>query len=85
MSSMGRNILIVFAHWNRETSLNGALLDAAIETLTQQGHNAIVSDLYQMNFNPVISPKDAGILIMHFYFKNKNPLLTNFCHFSLHI
>ena len=58
--SDSKNILIVFVHWNRETSFNGALLDAAIETLTQQGHNVIVSDLYQMNFNPVISPKDAG-------------------------
>jgi NAD(P)H dehydrogenase (quinone) len=32
--------------------------DVAIETLTAQGHNVLVSDLYEMNFNPVASAND---------------------------
>ena len=45
-------VLIVYAHENPK-SFNGAMKDLAVETLTAQGHEVKVSDLYAMGFNPV--------------------------------
>lgn len=49
------NVLIVFAH-PEPGSFNGALKDAAVDALSQAGHQVQVSDLYGMQFNPVVAP-----------------------------
>lgn len=46
------NILVVHAHHEPE-SFCSALASQAIETLQDQGHQVVVSDLYRMNFDPV--------------------------------
>jgi NAD(P)H dehydrogenase (quinone) len=43
------NVLIVFAHPEPQ-SFNGALKDRALATLKAQGHEVVISDLYQMNW-----------------------------------
>ncbi|MGC4018163.1 MAG: NAD(P)H-dependent oxidoreductase [Muricomes sp.] len=43
------NVLIVYAH-PEPKSFNGALKDLAVSTLTAQGHQVQVSDLYDMKF-----------------------------------
>ena len=50
-------ILIVYAH-SQPTSFNAALLNTAVETLSAEGHEVKVSDLYAMGFNPVASAAD---------------------------
>lgn len=49
------NVLIVLAHPERK-SFNGALFDAAVETLAGQGHTVRTSDLYRMDFEPRSGP-----------------------------
>lgn len=44
------NVLIVYAH-PEPKSFNGAMKDAAVETLSAAGHSVVVSDLYAMGFN----------------------------------
>lgn len=51
------NILIVLAH-PEPKSLNGSLKDLAVETLTNKGHEVIVSDLYAMKFKAIMVPED---------------------------
>ncbi len=51
------NVLIVYAH-PEPASFNGAMKDAAVETLSGLGHSVTVSDLYAMGFNPVTGPGD---------------------------
>ena len=48
---MMKNILIIFAHQLKHKSLNGELKNIAVEELTKQGHNVVVSDLYELKFN----------------------------------
>ncbi|KQB52567.1 NAD(P)H dehydrogenase [Pseudomonas endophytica] len=50
-------VLIVHAH-PEANSFTAALRDQAIETLQAQGHEVQVSDLYEMNWNPVASAED---------------------------
>jgi len=50
-------ILIVYAH-HEPKSFNAALLQRSIDTLTRQGHEVEVSDLYAMNFNPIAGAAD---------------------------
>lgn len=50
------NVFLVYAH-PEPRSLNGALKDLAVDTLTGLGHAVEVSDLYGMRWNPVA---DAG-------------------------
>ncbi|MES2492988.1 MAG: NAD(P)H-dependent oxidoreductase [Pseudomonadota bacterium] len=50
-------VLIVYAH-SQEGSFNAALLRTAVDTLTSEGHEVQVSDLYAMGFNPVASAAD---------------------------
>lgn len=45
------------AHSER-TSFNYAMKEAAVETLKKKGWEVDESDLYAMNFNPIISRKD---------------------------
>lgn len=51
------NVLIVYAHPERE-SLNGTLKDLAVDTLTSEGHQVQVSDLYAMNWKAVLDEED---------------------------
>ena len=50
-------VLIVYAH-PEPTSFNGAMRDLAVATLTNQGHEVEVSDLYAMGWNAVAGPAD---------------------------
>jgi NAD(P)H dehydrogenase (quinone) len=52
------NVLLVFAHPSND-SYNAALKSAAIEALTERGASIKISDLYEMNFNPVASMNDV--------------------------
>uniref|UniRef100_A0A8C3YDN0 NAD(P)H dehydrogenase [quinone] 1 n=1 Tax=Catagonus wagneri TaxID=51154 RepID=A0A8C3YDN0_9CETA len=52
-----RKALIILAH-SEKTSFNYAMKEAAVETLKRKGWEVNVSDLYAMNFNPVISKRD---------------------------
>lgn len=52
------NVFILYAHPEPELSFNAALLKRSVDTLTSEGHDVIVSDLYKMNFNPVASESD---------------------------
>jgi NAD(P)H dehydrogenase (quinone) len=54
---MSKNVLIVFAH-PEPKSLNGALKDTAVERLTANGHNVVLSDLYAMNFKAAADGAD---------------------------
>lgn len=54
------NVLIVHAH-PEPKSFTAALRDQAVETLQAQGHQVRVSDLYQMDWNPVASAEDFSI------------------------
>ena len=56
-SSSMKTVLLVFAHWERK-SYNAAIKERTVEVLARLGHNVIVSDLYEMNFNPVLSQED---------------------------
>lgn len=51
------NVLIVHAHPEAK-SFNTALMHQARQQLTEAGHNVEVSDLYEMNWNPVASADD---------------------------
>uniref|UniRef100_A0A2K5RVN1 NAD(P)H dehydrogenase [quinone] 1 n=2 Tax=Cebus imitator TaxID=2715852 RepID=A0A2K5RVN1_CEBIM len=53
----GRKALIVLAHSER-TSFNYAMKEAAAVALKKKGWEVAESDLYAMNFNPIISRKD---------------------------
>lgn len=44
--------LVVFAH-PEPRSFTGAMRDTVVQTLTEEGHEVEISDLYAMNFNPV--------------------------------
>lgn len=50
-------VLYVYAH-PEPKSFNGALKDTALAALREKGHEVRVSDLYAMNFNPVLSAGD---------------------------
>ena len=52
MSSAVKQILIVYAHQD-SGSFNAAIKDAAVVALSDKGYNVIVSDLYEMKFDPV--------------------------------
>ena len=51
------NVLIIHAHPEAK-SFNTALMQLATEQLTAAGHQVQVSDLYEMNWNPVASAND---------------------------
>lgn len=50
-----KNILWLSAHPEPQ-SLTGALRDAGISHLNHAGHQVVESDLYRMNWNPVLQP-----------------------------
>lgn len=49
--------LIIYAHPNPQ-SLNGQLKQMLLEHLWDKGHKVKIRDLYQINFNPVLSLSD---------------------------
>lgn len=51
------NVLIVYAH-HEPTSFTSSMKNLAIETLGQQGHSVVVSDLYGQGFNPTAQKWD---------------------------
>ena len=51
------NVLIIHAHPN-PNSFNAALRDVAARTLSRSGHSILLSDLYIMRFNPVLSARE---------------------------
>ncbi len=51
------NTLVVYAHPS-PTSFNAAIRDEVVSTLTEQGHDVRVRDLYAMNFKPVLDADD---------------------------
>ncbi|MEM7737400.1 MAG: NAD(P)H-dependent oxidoreductase [Deinococcota bacterium] len=51
------NTLVVYAHPS-STSFNAAIRDEVTQTLTEQGHDVRIHDLYAMNFNPVLDADD---------------------------
>lgn len=52
LPSIAMNVLVVYAH-PEPRSFTGALKDAGVQALTEQGHQVLVSDLYSIGFNPV--------------------------------
>ena len=52
MSAAVKQILIVYAHQD-PGSFNAAMKGAAVAALSAKGYNVIVSDLYEMKFDPV--------------------------------
>ena len=61
------NILIVHAH-PEPKSFTSSLKNTAKENLEKQGHYVEISDLYEMNFNPVASQLDFESLNQTYYF-----------------
>ena len=57
---MLKKALIVFAHPNLK-SYCGALRDTSIQQFNKMGVSVLQSDLYQMNFNPVLTFSNYGI------------------------
>ncbi|MBI5679955.1 MAG: NAD(P)H-dependent oxidoreductase [Methanobacterium sp.] len=51
------NVLIVYAH-PEPKSLNSKLFSVAFDTLTENGHQVKVSDLYEMKFKAVLDDED---------------------------
>ena len=64
------NIFIVYAHAEPK-SFNGALLQAAQDTLAAAGHEVVVSDLYAMPFNPVSDRRNFTTVKNAAYFKQQ--------------
>jgi len=55
------NVLIVFTHPNQQ-SFNHALLESITAGLKESGHEVRIKDLYQENFNPILSADDLNSL-----------------------
>jgi len=53
------NILIIHAH-PEPRSFSAAMTQTAVHTLTEQGHDVQVSDLYAMGWNAALQPDDFG-------------------------
>ena len=54
-------VLIVFTHPN-PNSFNHALLENITAGLEESGHEVRIKDLYQENFNPILSGDDLAVL-----------------------
>ncbi|HLN63415.1 MAG TPA: NAD(P)H-dependent oxidoreductase [Symbiobacteriaceae bacterium] len=62
------NILIVLAH-PEPKSFNHAMTRTAVQTFQEQGHTVQVSDLYAMQFNPVLDRHDFTAISNPDFFK----------------
>ncbi|AHV98803.1 NAD(P)H-dependent oxidoreductase [Paenibacillus sabinae] len=54
---MSKKVLIVYAH-PEPTSLTSQFVEAAVQTLQEQGHEVMLSDLYGMNWKAVFDEHD---------------------------
>lgn len=77
------NILIVYAH-PEPTSFTASLKDRAMQTLTDLGHQVIVSDLYNENFNPVAGRHDFTTVAdtSRFHYQNEQLHASKFDGFA---
>lgn len=57
-----RKILIIFCHPDNQNSFNAAILKTFTETLEKNKLEYSIRDLYKMNFDPVLSKKDLGLM-----------------------
>ena len=64
------NVLIVKAH-PEPNSFSGAMTETARATLTGAGHTVVVSDLYEMGFNPVSGRHNFTSVSDEGYFKQQ--------------
>ncbi|QYR23597.1 NAD(P)H-dependent oxidoreductase [Paenibacillus sp. sptzw28] len=55
------NHLIVYAHPNPE-SFNHAILETTVNALRKKGHEVVVRDLYDIDFQPVLNPQDTAAM-----------------------
>jgi NAD(P)H dehydrogenase (quinone) len=62
--------LVILAHPERH-SFNGAMADAAVETLREQGYDVAFSDLYRMGFDPVSDRRNFATMKNADYFKQQ--------------
>ena len=62
--------LVILAHPERH-SFNGAMADAAVETLRGQGYDVVFSDLYRMGFDPVSDRRNFATVKNADYFKQQ--------------
>jgi len=62
--------LVILAHPERN-SFNGAMADAAVETLREQGYAVAISDLYRMGFDPVSDRRNFATVKNADYFKQQ--------------
>jgi NAD(P)H dehydrogenase (quinone) len=62
--------LVILAHPERR-SFNGAMADAAVETLRDQGYDVAFSDLYRMGFDPVSGRRNFATERNAEYFKQQ--------------
>jgi putative NADPH-quinone reductase len=68
------NTTVVFAHpW--KDSLNRSILNKVIEKLQGDGNTVTLIDLYQDNFNPVMSEKD---LLLYSQGKSADPMVDHY-------
>ncbi|MDD3876560.1 MAG: NAD(P)H-dependent oxidoreductase [Bacteroidales bacterium] len=51
-----KTLVIIASH--NSTSFNNAIKKRAVEKLKNDGHDIVVRDLYEMNFNPVLTKND---------------------------
>lgn len=61
------NIFIVYAH-PEPKSFNGGMLHRALDVLTSEGHDVVVSDLYQMRFKAAVDADDFTDPLDEMYF-----------------
>lgn len=50
--------LIIYAHPSVDNSMNNRIKDRMIRVYKKFGHDVILRDLYDIKFNPVLSPED---------------------------
>ena len=63
-------VFIVHAH-HEPKSFNGALTDAAVQALTETGHEVRVSDLYRMEFDPISDRRNFTTVCEPHYLKQQ--------------
>jgi NAD(P)H dehydrogenase (quinone) len=54
--------LIIYSHFNKD-SFSSAIKNIIVEQLEKSGHEVIIQDLYELNFNPVLSLQDKQTMI----------------------
>jgi NAD(P)H dehydrogenase (quinone) len=70
VKSKSMKVFIVYAH-AEPRSFNGAMLQVAEDTLPEEGHTVVVSDLYGMRFNPISDRRNFTTVKDADYFKQQ--------------